>query len=180
MSKSKRLTLSGPSITTRAEMETLVGEITALTIQKDAATALMDEEISRVRKSFEDILSGFSEDIDEKLAVARDWAEANPSEFGDGKSIEFTQGKVGFRCGNPTLKPLSGWTWVTVLDRLQQSARSYLRTIEEVNKEALLADRELLGADKLRELGVRVVQDEKFFLEPKREALAARQLKEGA
>jgi phage host-nuclease inhibitor protein Gam len=98
---------------------------------------------------------------------ARVWAEANPREFGEGRSIQTVHGALGWRLGGPSLRTLTGWTWDRVKETLKAAnAAGYLRVKEEVNKQNLLADRDAIGAEKLREIGVRVVQEESFFVEP--------------
>jgi phage host-nuclease inhibitor protein Gam len=113
-------------------------------------------------------LAEIDQRIKEKSTTVQSWAEANPSEFGALKSLDVTHAVIGWRTGQPTLKTLAGWTWDRVLEKLNLVAAStYIRLKEEVNKAAILADRESLGAEKLRGMGMRVVQDESFFIEPK-------------
>jgi phage host-nuclease inhibitor protein Gam len=82
-------------------------------------------------------------------------------------------GAIGFRTGNPTLKPLKGVKWEHVVDMLKASQQArYLRSIEEVNKDAILTDREALGADRLKILGLRIEQTERFFAEARTEPAA--------
>ncbi len=171
MSKS-RIKAPASAVRTREEMESLVGEITALKTREQKLTAEMNKRINDIRVDYDAALSGIAEEIDGKMALARDWAEAHPSEFGSGKSIDMTHGQVGWRTGNPTLKTLAGWTWDRVLERLRAGHWvKYLRIKQEPNKEALLADREAVA---LHEVGCRVVQDEKFFVDPKIETPEAR------
>ena len=51
----------------------------------------------------------------------------------------------------------------------QRLGARYVRIKEEIDKDRLLADRETLGKDKMASMGVEVVQDESFFVDPKRE-----------
>jgi phage host-nuclease inhibitor protein Gam len=167
----KRIKQSGPAIQTRQQMERLVSEICQLTIDRDAATAEMDDRLLKVRQDYETTLARHQEDLDAKMALAQAWAEANPSEFAGKKSIEMVHGTVGFRTGMPKLKLLTGWTWDRVKDALQNgNFRDYIRTKQEVDKERLLADREQIGDAMRTVCGCRVVQDEPFFVEPKRDA----------
>lgn len=162
--------LMTPAIGTREQMEQCVGEIADLMIERDSLTVAMDARIKAVRDAYQERLADMEADIEAELALAAEWAEANRAAFGDRKSIEMVHGTVGFRTGNPTLKTLTGWTWNLVLERLAQlpSLIAYIRQKTEVDKEKLLADRETLG-ERLREIGCRVVQNESFFCEPKRE-----------
>jgi phage host-nuclease inhibitor protein Gam len=66
------------------------------------------------------------------------------------------------------LKTLPGWTFDRVLQTLKTAgALDYIRVKEEVHKQNLLSDRESIGPERLREIGLRVVQEETFFVEPK-------------
>jgi len=111
------------------------------------------------------------------------WSAANEVEFGNRKSLVMTHGTVGFRTGNPRLKPITKFTWAKVLETIQRSATfasSYVRTKAEVDREKLLADRDELGADGLRVLGLKVVQEESFFVEPHLTTVENREQREAA
>lgn len=167
--KTQRLKLTRPAIRSRAEMENLVGEIADLTLQQRALTNTLDTQIKAARERFEEPLAALAKSLDEKMAVAQDWAEANPADFGKLKSVEMVHGTVGWRTGQPALKTLAGWTWDRVLEKLKTlpAMLDFIRLKEEVNKAAILDARESLTPDALRALGVRVVQEEAFFVEPK-------------
>jgi phage host-nuclease inhibitor protein Gam len=154
---------------TREEMETLVGEIASLTITQDGLMVEMDRQIQAVRHEYETTLAQIRLSLDGKLEAARLWAVTNPEAFGQKKSLEMVHGTIGFRTGMPKLKAKRGITWEIVLDLLRKCRLTdYIRSKEEVDKDRLIADRETLG-DKLAQVGVEVVQDEAFYLDPKRE-----------
>ena len=163
----KRMKLKAPVIKSRAEMERLVGEITALKLHEIKTSAIMDQRLSEIRAEYELELSETAAILDLKLEAARVWAEANPDEFGKAKSIAMTHGTVGFRTGKPKLKILSRWTLPKVTEAMKALAKwnPYLRTKIEPNKELLLSHRERISSE-LREIGFQVVQDESFFFEP--------------
>ena len=163
---SKRQKLTGAAIRSREEMERLVGELCDLTIRHDAMKVAMDEELSAVRERYEVGLNAMRESLDDKLAVARDWSEENQSQFGDRKSIEMTHGTIGFRTGTPKLKTLPGWTWDRVLDFLRFHFPDFVRHKEEPDKEVIIANRDALGPDSLREMGVKIQQDESSSSSP--------------
>ena len=75
---------------------------------------------------------------------------------------------MGFRTGTPKLKTLKGFTWPSVVNLLKEFLPDYVRTTDEAAKDRLLADREV---EEVRELfprvGITVVQDETFYVEPK-------------
>jgi phage host-nuclease inhibitor protein Gam len=166
--KTNRIKHTQPVIQSREALESLIGEIATIKNRQRLLTAAMDAQLQSVRALFEGNLAAESESLEEKMAHARAWSEANPDEFSDGRSIQTVHGALGWRMGGPSLRTLTGWTWDRVKDTLiAANAVDYIRVKEEVNKLNLLADREAIGAEKLRELGLRVVQEESFFVEPK-------------
>src|SRR5262249_41068458 len=125
--------------------------------------------LNEVRRHYAEILGGLDEQIAARVELAREWAEANLAAFGGGRSLELAQARIGFRTGQPQLKTLSGWTWQRGLGKAKalRSAGEFVGTKEEVNKQRILLEREEIGTEKLRELGVKVAQEEAFFVEPK-------------
>lgn len=111
----------------------------------------------------------------------------NQSElFAKRKSLEMTHGVIGFRTGQPKCKTARGTTWADALELVKDRLPNYIRTKEEVDKDRLLADRNLpcrrddepeeAARPLLHEMalcGILVVQEESFFVEPKREEAAS-------
>jgi phage host-nuclease inhibitor protein Gam len=165
-------------ITTRSDMESLVGEIAEKQLAYDATVCQMDRDIQSIRDRYEPELKRYKTALEHLVLLAEEWALANEPEFGKLKSIDMVHGVVGFRTGTPKLKTLKGWTWAKVLDNLKRSfvSAGYIRIAEEVDKEKIIADRKELGTDKLKAFGVQIAQDENFFVEPKREQLSEARL----
>lgn len=166
---SKRIKYTATAPATREEMECLVGEIALLKTAERAAKADMDEEIKACKDGF---LTTFTE-IEERLAVllpqARAWAEFNPAEFGKAKSIAMLHGTIGWRLNTPSLKTAAGWTWDRVLEKIQAMGAAmsgFVRTKEEVNKQLIIDRRDDIGADALKSIGLRIVQEDEFYVEP--------------
>jgi phage host-nuclease inhibitor protein Gam len=170
MSKS-RIKSPVETIRTRAEADQLVGDIATLKAQEQQITGELNEKITALRREYDLQLMQIAVDLEARTATLQDWSDRNVAEFGARKSIAFTHGEVGWRTGNPALKPLTGWTWDRVLEKLREGGwfAKYLRVKQEVNKELILADRGELG-ESLKSIGVRVVQAETFYIEPKIES----------
>ena len=131
----------------------------------------MDVEMTRIREKYQDELSKLQDQKDKAFDVLQTYGMENQAElFSKKKSIETVYGIMGFRTGTPKLKTLKGFTWPSVVNLLKEFLPSYVRTTEEAAKDRLLADREV---DEVRELfpkvGITVVQDETFYVEPKKE-----------
>lgn len=155
-------------IESRDEMEDCVRSICMLTIRKDEITTEMDEAIAKIRDRYQVELMEIEVNMREELDRAHDWCDRNPDDFGSRKSIEFVHGTVGYRTGQFKAATLSGWTWKKVLAVLKSKFPEYVRRKEEADKEKIIADRIFLKDD-LKKMGVKVFQEETFYVEPKRE-----------
>jgi phage host-nuclease inhibitor protein Gam len=158
-----------PHIPATATIDTLTAEIASLKNQHRIHSAELDAALHDLRRRYAQILAGLDTQIAVRMQRARAWAEANPSEFGAGKSIELAHAVIGYRTGQPQLKPLAGVHWRRILRRLKSLPHTacLVRVKEEVNQQRILLQRHQLGPDGLRQLGLRVFQEESFFVEPK-------------
>lgn len=167
-----RIKLTAPVLKTRADAEAALNEIALTTINRNKALLAMDAEITAARERHEATINACNKALEEKTELIRVWAEANPAEFNGLKSLDLVHAVIGWRTGQPTLKTLAGWTWDRVLEKLKSIKNPhwgllYIRTKEEVNKQGIINDRDTIGPDNLKTIGVRIVQDEAFFIEPK-------------
>lgn len=131
----------------------------------------MDIQMAKIREKWQDELAKLAETKDNAFDVLQAYAMENRDElFSKRKSLETTHGIIGFRTGTPTLKTRKGFTWASVLEMLKEFMPNYVRTKEEPAKDKLLADREDEEVAALfPKVGIAVVQDETFFVEPKKE-----------
>lgn len=179
MKKKTRLKLTArqTAIATRADLEALVREVAELTLTRNKQQTELDAALTKIRQGYEETLAVIDQSLTEKTELARAWAEANPAEFKGLKSLELTHGTVGFRASTK-VKTLAGWTVAKIIAALKAKFAfpdEYIRTKEELNKEALIAHRDAIPADELRLVGVKIVQDESFFIDPNIEPLENRQ-----
>lgn len=174
MSKN-RIKIPLPNIKTRDEAEAVMNELALTANNKRKFTARMDAQILAAQEAVAPDIAACDEAIKAKSDALRAWAEAHPEEFPKGrKSIEFLSGILGFRTGTPKLALLSrAFTWDKVLELIQHFGFQFTRQKLEVDKEAILAfaaeeqDKVRLEARVLRPIGLKVVQDEGFYIEPK-------------
>lgn len=145
-----------------------------LDAKEQKINAQMDEQMTKIREKYSSELDNIQKEKDEYFQVVQTYCTENQSIlFSKKKSYETIHGLVGFRTGTPKLKLRKGFQWGAVLELLKVKSPSYVRTKEEVDKERLLIDRETSEAQLLmREVGVEVDQDEKFFIDLKKEELA--------
>ena len=172
-----RIKLTHPAIKSRAQMEIVMAEVRGHTLERNRLQLASETRKKEIDDECGPKISALGKVIEERVELLRSWSEANPSEFAGLKSMQTPQGALGWRIGNPTLKTLAGFTWDRVLEKLQSLPKfaGYIAEKFTVNKQALLVDREQIPADELRAVGVRVVQDELFFVEPNIEEITNRQ-----
>lgn len=175
-----RITLK--SKITRARAEELTGEIATLTLERNERKIAMDRELTAIRENYEGTIDPLEKQIAEKTELLEAWASANPDEFPkDRKSLDMLHAVIGYRTGTPKLKTLLRFTWPKVLERIINSNhREWRRIKETVNKDQIIEDfaQKIVGNAELKGIGVEVVQDEIFFIEPKLEQLENRTTKE--
>lgn len=85
--------------------------------------------------------------------------------FSHKRSLELNHGVIGFRTGTPKVSKPRSITWGKVIEILHKSNSAFLRTKHEVDKDKILANRndEQLMQE-LEDLGIKVVQEETFFI----------------
>lgn len=176
MSKN-RIKIKLPQISTREEAAKVVGEIAELVNRKVGINSKIAARTIAVKKEFEDELATLDEAIEAKTAGLRTWSENSPEEYGKAKSIKFLQGVIGFRTGQPRLALLNRkWTWDKVLEAVKTLMPAFVRHNPEINKDALIDSREdAMVKEMLPNVGLKVVQDEGFYVEPDLAQIETRQ-----
>lgn len=159
---------------TRDAAEDAFAQYNQIISRLEVINGKMNEEISKVKEKYDDKITDLQTQRDEQFNMLQAFAESNAELFEKRKSLEFTHGVIGFRTGTPKLKTLKGFTWESVKTLVKRVLPSYIRTEETVAKDLLLADREKAAvANELRNVGVEVVQDESFYVQPKLEDVVA-------
>ena len=168
MARKKKTIISGIS---RDEMEEAMHSYAIADAQQRALTAEMDGRLSAIREEYSQRLADLDTEKDEAFEKLQAFATENRDEhFSKRKSMETTHGTIGFRTGNPQLRPGKGMTWAGILELLKLKGQNYIRTTEEVAKDKLLAERELDECQLVMEAcHISVVQKETFYVEPKTE-----------
>jgi phage host-nuclease inhibitor protein Gam len=162
---------TAPSIQNRQELDAVVENIVQLQLARAGLERDQEQEIAAIRQKFRAPLAELDRYLLLENTWAENWARAHGDAFtGDKRSLACTHATIGFRVSPPRVDRASRkWTWTEVATKLADLAwgRRYLRQpAPEVNKEALLADRAELDAAELRKVGVKIVQEERFFIAP--------------
>ena len=168
MARKKKVIISGIS---REEMEEAMRCYAAADAEQRSLTAEMDGKLTEVREGYAGRLQHLDIEKEEAFEKLQAFATENREEhFSKRRSMETTHGTLGFRTGNPQLKPAKGMTWQGILELLKLKGKGYVRTVEEVAKDKLLAERETEGcAAVMAACHITVIQKETFYVEPKTE-----------
>ena len=170
--RTKKTVISGVS---REQYEQAFAEFAMADAKAQSLTAKMDQEMTKIREKYADQLAELNETKDRTFEVMQTYATENKDTlFSKKKSLEAAHGIIGFRTGNPKLKNLKGFTWASGTNLVKEFLPDYIRTTEELAKDRLLADGEVPKvAELFRKIGIRVLRDEPFYVEPKKESDAA-------
>lgn len=156
---------------TREQMEAAFSDYAIADAKAAKINAVIDEQITKIREKYADRLGELTATKEKSFDVMYSWAMENrESVFTKKKSYESTHGVIGFRTGTPKLKTLRGFTWAAALNLIKEFLPGYVRLKEEPEKDKLLADRNVKEvAENFERCGIQVVQEETFFVEPKKE-----------
>lgn len=165
--------IKAPAILNRAAFELTVDTIARATTELRYLEAERDKLIQDAQAKYADWIATKEAEIALAVSMAEKYADEHRAELipGKAKSNETPLARYGFRTSTPALKTLSGWTWEKVTAELQKySFRKWLRVKTEPAKDLMLAAHQRRPeriAAVLKNVGVRVVQAETFFIEPK-------------
>ena len=165
------------TITSRHELDAVVENIVQLQLNRAEIEREQEQEIATVRQKFRAPLAEIERYLLLETSWVEAWARRNPDTFRDRQSLALTHAVIGFRVSPHRVDRASRkWTWGAIAQKLGEFGwgQRYLRQPAlEVNKEALLADRADLSPAELRQAGLKIVQEERFFIAPHCEAEAA-------
>lgn len=139
--------------------------------QLQKINADIELQCAKYREKYADKIATLSEEREQAFDTLQAFATENQSElFTKKKSLDMAHGVIGFRTGTPKLKTLKGFTWASALELVKEFLPDYVRQTWDIAKDKLLADRdaeEMLS--RMAKCGMQVVQDEAFYVEPKKE-----------
>lgn len=139
--------------------------------QSAKIVADIEYQCAKIREKYADKLTELDSVKVTAFETLQVYAMENKTElFVKKKSYDMVHGTIGFRTGTPKLKTLKGFTWASALQLVKEFLPGYIRTAEEITKDKLLADRDVEEIpEKMARCGIAVVQDETFYIEPKKE-----------
>jgi len=163
-----------PTIADWSECDRVLGEVRQMDILAKQFEARKDEAVQAAAKAFDNDLACLADERKPKaLAIGR-FCTKHRKEFGDAKSKQLDNGVVGWRLGNHRCELLNGKLSVKdVLIKLcragKKLAKRYTRVVIDLWKQHVIDDYKagkVTDAD-LADVGLRVTQTERFFIDPK-------------
>jgi len=133
--------------------------------------AEMNERLNRIKEDFDEKTKDLRYAIDTLSTEISMFCTKNKKDFEKSRSKEYNFGVIGFRTTPPKVVVLnrkySIKTVIELTKRLFQN--TYIRIKEELDKEAILADysQKKLDDEKLASIGLKVDQEEQFYINPK-------------
>lgn len=159
------------ALTSLAECNEAMYLLLEATIRREEAEVKRDAEIAAIQRKWESAIACFLEEEEGLRGQLQEYYMSHLGELEkDGKkSVQLHFGVMGRRLSAPALKLLNkSWTWRAVLSALRlKFGMRYVRISDpEVNKEALKEAG--FSADELKDFGLKLHQDERFYAEPAR------------
>lgn len=169
------------SITTREQLEITLGQFAEVTLKHEALKNEMEERIRQIREEYETRFVDLDTESKALLQEMDGWADENPGEFKTKKSLDLVHGTIGYRTGMPRVTLPRGVKEDEVVAELlkTEDGDKFIRVKSELDKDRII--NVFTGEDfiekfftaKLGEIGIKVSQTERFFVEIKREGVQA-------
>lgn len=147
----------------RAEAEEFIAEIGRLQRERTRIEANMNDRIAAIKQEFESLAQPLGLDIRQLSTGLQIWSEANRDALTNHGKVKFAMlasGKINWRMRPPKVSLRGKDRIIEICKRLNLTR--FIRTIEEVNKEAMLAEPDVARAIE----GVTISQGEDFVITP--------------
>jgi phage host-nuclease inhibitor protein Gam len=176
-SKVEKLRVNVPAIETTDGLGAAVNDLVERQTKLARRRAKLDEEIAKLNTQFDEETKfdvAFSEALFGEIHV---YCETHRDVFGAAKSLKIRNAVFGFRTAPPKCeKAVAKDTWEAICRRLDASEWGCLFVVtppKVVSKEMLLSERANLDPAQLAAVGIKIVQDENFFVEPSNDSAGA-------
>lgn len=175
-----------------AEFREAVNRCVVLEAKKEVMKARKKERTAKLAECFDAKIAPLEQEITQLLDDCRRYADEHPEMLKKGTRSGETEAAVyGYRLGNHAAKLIKGRSWKPVVEAITQKGKEWMDALfakkePEVSKEAVLAawragktaaetpapaEEESkvfsLSEQQLTELGVRIEQEDSFYIEPK-------------
>ncbi len=158
----KAAALAGPVPKTRPEAEQLLADIGRLQRSVTGIECRMNDRLAEIKAKYEQEAQPLNSELDAKFQALHAWAEGHREELlrGGGKTVHLATGDLSWRRTPPSVRITKAPVVLEALRRL--GLKDFIRTKEDVNREAILADPTAVKGVK----GISVSQREEFVAKP--------------
>ena len=166
--RTKKTVISGVS---RDQYEQAFADFAMADAKAQAIAAKMDQEMTKIREKYADQLAELNETKDRSFEVMQTCATENKDTLSLRKESGIGTRHHWFPHRQPEAEEHERFHLAAVTNLCKEFLPQYIRTTEELAKDKLLADRDIPEiAEQFANIGVQVVQDESFYVEPKKES----------
>lgn len=160
--KQRKKTTALPVPKTTEEAEQLLADIGRAQRQVSTIGNRMNDRLLKIKQEFEEGAKPLNEEIEQKFAALHAWAESNKETLlkGKAKTAKLATGELSWRT-TPASVSLSK-VEVVLIALKQRGLTQFIRSKDEVNKDAILADPEKVKDIK----GIKITKKEEFVAKP--------------
>lgn len=159
---------------TTEEFNTAVNEAATAMQKLDELEAQLKAELAKVQERYAPLLEVLKGTVRNKTKAAERFAKKYPSKVFPSASKDAKRGETGMafykiRKTPDVLKTMKNWTWEKVLERIKTmpTLAGLLRLDPTLDKERIKNDMRKTNKREWQNIGVRLVDDQKFVIEPK-------------
>lgn len=138
--------------------------------------AAINERLNKIKDEYKEEITELEFNKNEQMELLEVFAKEQQGKWGKRKSLDLLHCVIGFRTGNPKVVKDKKFTWDAVLElmRKKQIFKRFIRISEEINKEAILSEKNSQLLNSLQtDCYISIDQYENFYIEPKLEEVAA-------
>ncbi len=170
-------------IKTFDDIDTVLFEIAKCDLSIKANEAVMNEEIQKIKNAYDEKTKDVISKKDELTSEVETFCNDNKGEFEKIRSKGFIHGTIGFTKSPPKVLQLSSrWKIAKTIDAIKAKLRGvYVRETlkKEIDKDSILRDygrknengKIILDDKKLADVGLRIEQDDNFYIDLNFESL---------
>ncbi len=154
----------------QSEAEQAAHDYAKISNRIDKLTADMNDKITAIREKYEPEITELTQDLEEPKNVLKSYAIEQRGSWSK-KSIELFNCEIGFRTNPPSVTKdrKTQWAFIVGLMKKNRLLKAFVRVKEDVDKEAILKLRDDAKYMKaVNGVGIRIEQDEVFFVEAKK------------
>jgi phage host-nuclease inhibitor protein Gam len=160
---------------TREQAETAFKDYSVSKSKYDELSATMEQKLAEVRERYSSDLVEAKAKFESSLELLETFANQHPELFEENKTVDMLHGTITKRKGNFAFKQLKSFTKDKIVLALKVAKLNRFirtKTVEEIDKEGLIAERDNPKVNKhFQKAGIEIVQEDYFYFEPKTETV---------